>query len=201
MNNDEWNKVFDIFEGLTHRCGGMNGDLTDKTINDFIGNGQACVVIISDDGPARPEKGIYNTGTQFLWDGEGHWSSTELMTDMASDQLSYLASHRNLVKSGGIDKFLVMQWILTLGVLDSAIPTVSIEAIATRFPFDALFWRAWNAFTPRSYPNVVLLDFVGTLREGERGLDNSSGELIAFAMAVNLAIASKNCNIGGGTIY
>jgi hypothetical protein len=28
MNNDEFNKVFDILEGLTHRCGGMDGDLT-----------------------------------------------------------------------------------------------------------------------------------------------------------------------------
>jgi hypothetical protein len=67
-------------------------------------------------------------------------------------------------------------------------------------PYDALFWKAWNAFTPWSYPNVVLLDYVGDLQQLYR--DQPVGkELITFAMAMNLAIASKNCYVGGGTIY
>ncbi|GFF73175.1 glucan 1,3-beta-glucosidase [Aspergillus lentulus] len=208
MNNDEFNKVFDIMQGLTHRCGGLDGDLTDKTINDFIGDGNACVLIISDGGTARPAEGIYNTGSSFGWDGEGHWSNTDSISDMASDQLSYLASHRNIIQDDGkrLDKFMVMQWILTLEGLENAPGTgpddhsISIESFATRMPYDALFWKAWNAFTPWSYPNVVLLDYVGDLQQLYD--DQPVGkELITLAMAMNLAIASKNCYVGGGTIY
>jgi hypothetical protein len=69
---------------------------------------------------------------------------------MASDQLSYLASHRNIIQDDGkrLDKFMVMQWILTLEGLENFPGTglddhsIIIESFATRMPYDALFWKA-----------------------------------------------------------
>jgi hypothetical protein len=87
--NDEFNKVFDIMQGLSHCCGGLGGDLTDKAINHFIGDGNACVLIISDGGTARPAEGIYNAGSSFGWDGEGHWSNTDSISDCLSIGLSH----------------------------------------------------------------------------------------------------------------
>ncbi|KAF4292136.1 hypothetical protein KXV22_002833 [Aspergillus fumigatus] len=69
------------------------------------------------------------------------------MSDMASDQLLYLASQRIIIQDNGKkpDKFMVMQWILTLEGLENAPGTgledhsISIESFATRIPYDALF--------------------------------------------------------------
>ncbi|KAK9625724.1 hypothetical protein V6Z98_005796 [Aspergillus fumigatus] len=125
------------------------------------------------------------------------------MSDMASDQLLYLASQRIIIQDNGKkpDKFMVMQWILTLEGLENAPGTgledhsISIESFAIRIPYDALFYKVQNAFTPWSYPSVVLLDYVGDLQQLYDDQPVRK-ELITFGMAMNLAIASKNCYAG-----
>ncbi|KAH1348237.1 hypothetical protein KXV74_004074 [Aspergillus fumigatus] len=99
---------------------------------------------------------------------------------MASDQLLYLASQRIIIQDNGKkpDKFMVMQWILTLEGLENAPGTgledhsISIESFATRIP----------------YPSVVLLDYVGDLQQLYDDQPVRK-ELITFGMAMNLAIA------------
>ncbi|KAK9648811.1 hypothetical protein V6Z96_005880 [Aspergillus fumigatus] len=116
---------------------------------------------------------------------------------MASDQLLYLASQRIIIQDNGKkpDKFMVMQWILTLEGLENAPGTgledhsISIESFAIRIPYDALFYKVQNAFTPWSYPSVVLLDYVGDLQQLYDDQPVRK-ELITFGMAMNLAIAS-----------
>lgn len=54
---------------------------------------------------------------------------------------------------------------------------------------------------PTNYPQVMLVNSVGVLQERDHGLQRSSKELIALAMAVNLAIASRNTYVGSGTVY
>ncbi|CAK7219086.1 hypothetical protein SCUCBS95973_003705 [Sporothrix curviconia] len=205
MNDNEWNHVFDIFGKLDHLCGGFTGDLTDHTINDYIGHGQACVLVVSEGGPVRPDKGIYSVNDQFPHND--HWSDTEQVAKMASDQISHMTANRNVV-AGGDDTFLVMQWILTLEGADNIPVTGSlafgIDQLAIRSAYDAVFWKAWNALSPTSYPSVLLMDYIGAVNIGnsrEFDLAYASREAVALVMAVNLAVASKNCYVGGGTIY
>ncbi|RLL96675.1 hypothetical protein CFD26_105640 [Aspergillus turcosus] len=92
-----------------------------------------------------PQSGIYPTD-QFSSD-VNHWTETDSITDMMTDQISYLSSHRNL-------------WILTLtSIYDNTY--FSIEDWAVRYAYDPLFWDFYSAITPWMYPNVFLLDFVG----------------------------------------
>ncbi|KAK4443148.1 PLC-like phosphodiesterase [Podospora aff. communis PSN243] len=208
MNSQEWDRVFDAFEGLTHRCGGISGDLTSKTMNSFIGNGRACVLVIANQPNVRPAQGIYNIREQFEWAGEGHWSDTDRAEVMAESQTRHLRENRKIMQGTSGDKFYVMQWVLTLQGIDN-VPddenpaSIAIETIATRLAYDSLFWKGWNAMRPDSYPTVMLLDFIGVMQQFDRSelIQRPRSELIALAMAVNLAIASQNPWVGGGTIY
>ena len=124
---------------------------------------------------------------------------------MRTDQLSKLQQNRKLGKegdSGTKDGFFLLSWTMTLGVNDIVTPLADRAAIAQ----SSLFWSAYLAFTPYSYPNVIYVDFVGQpylLDQGKSQADylkQTGGHLTALAMAVNLQIASQNCYVGGGKI-
>ena len=119
---------------------------------------------------------------------------------MADGQLQHLQDNRNIAP-GGNDEFYIMQWLLTFEVTLKDLVAESIADLAVSWAYDALFWKAWNAFTPTSYPSVILMDYVGLVQLDSSDMTQASNELRAFAMAVNLAVASKNCYVGGGTIY
>ncbi|CAK7231571.1 hypothetical protein SEUCBS140593_007970 [Sporothrix eucalyptigena] len=205
LNGTEWNHVFDIFAKLDHLCGGIQGDLTDRTINDYIGDGQPCVLVVSDGGPVRPETGIYGVN-QFP--NNDHWSDTMSVDTMASDQISYMKANRNVVANNDKEKFFITQWIMTVeGFLNNAIGgnlQFGIDDLAIRSAYDAVFWKAWNAFTPTMYPSVILMDFIGAVQidsTEQLNMSFASREAVALVMAVNLAVASMNCYVGGGSIY
>ena len=111
--------------------------------------------------------------------------------------------------ANGKDTFLITQWILTLkGLLNNVVVAGSIQPgiddLELRYSYDALFWKAWNAFTPTNYPSVILMDFIGAVQVGSKeefNISYASREAVALVMAVNIAVASKNCYVGGGSIY
>ncbi|PGH12173.1 hypothetical protein AJ79_04468 [Helicocarpus griseus UAMH5409] len=196
FNDDQWSKTFDLFEGVNHRKGGITGDLTERTINDYIGNGEAAVIIIASGGPVRPDKGIYLTRQQFpRYDS---YSNSDEIVAMADDQIAKLKGNRNIVADNAQrkDVFHVLSWTLTLfRVIDQTIADYAIE-----LAYDPLFWRAYHAFTPFSYPNVLYMDFIGSAEQSDTTFDRTNGEVTALAMAVNMEIASQNCYVGGGSI-
>ncbi|OJD12350.1 hypothetical protein AJ78_07043 [Emergomyces pasteurianus Ep9510] len=195
FNDEQWSKTFDLFEGVTHLRGGLEGDLSEKKINDYIGNGQAGVIIIASGGPTRPEKGIYSTRQFPRYDS---YSNSDDIAAMAGDQIAKLKGNRNIVPDDAQrkDVFHVFSWTLTLSrVFERTIADQSIE-----LAYDPLFWRAYHAFTPFSYPNVLYMDFMGSAEQNTRTLEKTTGEVTAMAMAVNMVIASQNCYVGGGSI-
>jgi hypothetical protein len=200
LNDTQWGTVYDIFEGITHRCPNLDGEITDRTMNELIGDGTACVLLISEGTINRPSSGIYPTA-QFSSD-VNHWSDTDSITDMMTDQISYLSSHRNLIDPASADArttFLVTQWILSLtDIYENTY--FSIEDWAVRYAYDPLFWDFYSAITPWMYPNVFLLDFVGEQIQYDGAFADATDELIALAMAINLEIASQNCYVGGGVL-
>ncbi|KAK2762469.1 hypothetical protein FQN53_007520 [Emmonsiellopsis sp. PD_33] len=195
FNDEQWNGAFDIFEGLNNRRPNLEGDLSDKTIEEYIGGGKACVILISSGGKVRPEKGIYSTSQFPKYDS---YSNSDDISAMADDQIAKLKGNRNIV-SGDADRkdvFHVFSWTLTLTrILDRTIAEQSIE-----LAYDPLFWRGYSAFTPFSYPNVIYMDFIGSAEQDARTYEKANGEVTALAMAVNMDIASQNCYVGGGSI-
>ncbi|GIK06033.1 hypothetical protein Aspvir_010151 [Aspergillus viridinutans] len=194
----QWNEVFDIFAKLNNKCPHLDGDLTDMTMNELKG----CVLVIVDSKAGRQIDGIYLADPHFSrHDG---YSFTSEPGTMNREQIADMRKGRNIREGSGKEQFWVLSWTLTpdFGTMSS----MSTRGLATSYSYDSIFWNAYYEFTPFSFPNVLYMDAIG-FAEGiaSKGQDDlwkaSNGELTAMAMAVNLAIVSKNCYVGGGSIW
>jgi hypothetical protein len=61
LTDSEWHNVFTILEGFEHRCPDLTSDIISMTMNDLIGDGTACILIITTGDLSDPSRGIYNT--------------------------------------------------------------------------------------------------------------------------------------------
>jgi hypothetical protein len=112
LSTDQWNKVLDMLEKLNNRCGGLSGDLTDYKMSDYIGNGKACVVIVTEGPVTRPDKGIYSVKDQ--WPHTDLYTDTDDLPTMQNDQIAKLRRYKNIVSGpDGQDSFFVMSWTLS----------------------------------------------------------------------------------------
>jgi hypothetical protein len=194
----QWNKVFDIFEKLNNKCPRLEGDLTDMTMNELKG----CVLVIVEYEEGRPNAGIYRADRHFSrHDG---YSSTIDPGIMNREQLDDMRKGRDIREGSGKEQFWVLSWTLTSN--SGTLPSMGTTELATSYGYDSIFWNAYYEFTPFSFPNVLYMDAIGfaegaTYKEQDALWKASNGELTAMAMAVNLAIVSKNCYVGGGSIW
>lgn len=79
-----------------------------------------------------------------------------------------------------------------------------IDDLATRSAYDAVFWKAWNVFTPTNYPSILLMDFIGPVRSAAPrsfNISYASCEAVALVMAVNSGRGVQDCYVGGGSTY
>jgi hypothetical protein len=114
---------------------------------------------------------------------------------MGPDQITKLKQNRILGSDSDIntnDEFYLLSWTCT-----TAIDPIHMEAADA---FAPLANWAYDQFTPYSYPNVLLLDFVGAPWELGTGDGNEKDmeaqitwDVAYLAMAVNIQIASANC--------
>lgn len=97
----------------------------------------------------------------------------------------------------------MLHWEMTISFDTLDIPLSALAAQAQ----SSLFWYAYHMFTPYSFPNVIYVDMLGApfrLPNGktqDEYLAMTQGHMTALAMAVNLYIASENCNLGGSKIH
>merc|ERR1712098_733673 len=148
-------------DGIKKPCKGFDSvaRLDDLTMNTLIGDGQGCVITLFRSIPATEDasKGFYSYGKLSAYNS---YANTDEYEKMRTDQLSKLQQNRKLGKegdSGTKDGFFLLSWTMTLGVNDIVTPLADRAAIAQ----SSLFWSAYLAFTPYSYPNVIYVDFVG----------------------------------------
>lgn len=203
LTTRQWRPIIErIRDGIKKQCKGFGtGYLGNITLNEFIGDGQGCVLTIVRNirAPMQPERGLYVYGQL----GQtNQYSDTNSARRMGPDQLAKMKLHRRLGPEGHEDTrdgFFILSWTLTYkpGDLLSLMDMASIA-------LNTLFWQAYHQFTPYSYPNVLYVDYLGLPYALDNGWDEqqffnaSSGHMIALAMAVNLQIASQNCYVGGG---
>ena len=206
LTDAQWRPILSLLSsGIERPCLNMGGDLTRKTMYDFIGDGRGCVATVVRsinqdviDGGATGTKGQYRSSSigQF-----NQYSDSDTSSIMAKDQITKLHNNRVILAESDArnrDQFFVLSWTLTgLGL---AIQDMAAGA------FTHLFGFGFHEFTPFSYPNVLYLDYVGApysvsldLSQEEK-LRDSTSDLITLALAVNLQIASQNCHVGGGSL-
>lgn len=191
LSSSQWDSLFAKLEGLnfryTNKLSSSSTKLTDLNINDFIGNGQACVLIVIEQSKANPspDRGIF--GDDFFPHFDSY-SDTEDPTAMSNDQIAKLKAN----KRSPDDNFHLLSWTLTLSAVDSIFATDlnSIQSFAVGKAYDPLFYQAFPAFTKSSFPQVLYMDYMAIGGKVETGADQPSYEVLALAMAVNLRLAN-----------
>lgn len=173
--------------------------LSDVTLNDLIGNGRGCVIMSFRNMWNYP--GVNLDSNQFSYNTAfkefNSYSDSTSVSVMGQDQMSKLAANRLLDGTGAKENFFVLSWTLTAGVIGETEQDLAADAIPWLYSY------AYSGFTPWSYPNVMMIDYLG--EPNELSLSNNrtvslaqtTNDIIILALAVNLLIASQNCHVGG----
>jgi hypothetical protein len=169
------------------------------TMNELKG----CVLVIVEYETGRASDGIYPANPHFS--RHDSYSSTAEPGTMNREQIADMRQGRDIREGSGKEQFWVLSWTLTPADVNTLL-SMSTRGLATAYGYDSVFWYAYYEFTPFSFPNVLYMDAIG-FAEGTGSTDQnelwgeSNGELTATAIAVNLLIVSKNCYVGGGSIW
>jgi hypothetical protein len=211
LTNDQWDPIIqDFADGLKGYTCNIDDDvntavLKNHVLNDFIGDGKGCVLPV-----------IRITGyDETKWPGFWPYAALPRLNSYAStidigilgrDQIGKLRQNRVLgagSDSGTKDDLMVFSWTLTPTPLDFPIWQGAGEA------FPQLAGWAYSYFTPFSFPNILLVDFIGVKWDTDNPLgpdqaeqisDHTNMDIVGLALAVNLGIASQNCYVGGGGV-
>lgn len=161
FNQDEWNRLMNELTAIRNLFVAPNAstvDLADMTVSQFIGTGQAAVLVLVEPsgvvlGPYA-ERGFYKYSQFNLYD---NYADTDNTDKMVNDQIQKMLSVRTSPNS---QPFL-LSWTLTQPDNAGAIFGPSIRQLAARAN-PALYYRLLPACTPSSYPNVLYIDAVTT---------------------------------------
>ncbi|KAH8880986.1 pectin lyase-like protein [Thozetella sp. PMI_491] len=207
LTTDQWRPIINTFrDGINKPCANFGNVLGDVTMNQLIGDGNGCVLMVLAGGIAdelaTPSRGIYPYGSlPFIND----YANSDSAQTMGQDQVAKMKTRRVLGQpgaSGTQQEFFVLSWTLTIQWTNLLLPLWSHAARA----FNSLFWYGYHAMTPFSYPNVLYVDYLGQPNELAQGktqdvyMQQTTNDVLALAMAVNLELASQNCYVGGGAI-
>ncbi|KAK3994196.1 PLC-like phosphodiesterase [Cladorrhinum sp. PSN332] len=193
------NDFISKLRGINNRC--PNLDLSTGFQNQkakyFMdqNNGKGCVVLMLNGQNLKGlEKesvadGIYNTGRMQVRD---QWSDKMKVNEMAPDQVS---NWQALQRGGSADygQFYIGQWLVTPDAIAST--AMGLENFAVQQTNPSLYWSGVNSITPDRWPNVLMVDYIGTQLKGQNNWDQLSAELYWLAIGLNLYTVSENCGI------
>jgi hypothetical protein len=211
LTNQQWDPIVqEIKNGLAgvlcdvqYSGDTYNARLKNYKLNDFIGSGAGCVLPVLNI-PGYPENSVPGLWPYSALNNTNDFSDVTDTELMGRDQLKKLAANRVLGKEGDPatrDDLFVLSWTLTPTPLDFPIWQGAGEC------FNALAGWAAKHFTPFSYPNVLLVDFIGVRWDTENPLgpdqadqlaSHTNMDIVGLAIAINLGLASQNCFVGGG---
>ncbi|KAF2203413.1 PLC-like phosphodiesterase [Delitschia confertaspora ATCC 74209] len=208
LTQAQWNSLFSTLRGLNFRMENANPgntDFSNKVLNEFIQDKASVFILAQLPGGIAlgdyANQGFFNQDNLPMYDS---YSETNNRGKMEDDQIKKLKDNRNLVSDAGArkDKFHIFSWTLTQQAedvlnLDKAIMNLGVSV------YDDLFSKAYNAFTPESFPNVIYVDALGIRDKpvlfpyDKPAKVASSAEIAALAMAVNNGKAGRNGYITG----
>ncbi|KAF2019644.1 PLC-like phosphodiesterase [Aaosphaeria arxii CBS 175.79] len=208
LSQDQWNQLFDTLKGIENRFTVQNPgntDFSNKVLGDFITD-RASVFIVAQlpNGISLgnyANEGFYNQNNFPFYDS---YSNSNKADDMENDQLSKLKAERNIVADSASrkDKFHILSWTLTQQPEDVLNFDKAIMNLGTSV-YDHLFDKAFNAFTPESFPNVLYVDSLGIRDKSvvfpfdkPRSVPTTN-DIAALAIAINNAKAGRNGYVTG----
>lgn len=153
------------YNGMLAELAGLNNlfiapnptqvDLTTLTLNQFIGNGAAAVIVI-----VQPNNGSVTLGdyaqrgfyTYSQFNAYNSYSDTNDLGKMTSDQLSKLRS----VRTNPNAQLFLLSWTLTQSAKDIILGT-SIKDLANE-AYPSIFEQLPAACSAQTYPNILYID-------------------------------------------
>ncbi|OAA55282.1 Pectin lyase fold/virulence factor [Niveomyces insectorum RCEF 264] len=203
-NADKANDFYKQLERINNRCPGMSAEPTkfgeQKARAFFDKNGGAgCVLLMTDgrlqDGVPvdKTSSGIYH-GPTYL-DRDDYWAQKG---DTESNSAAEIAHMNTITRDNGqADNLLIMQWQCTPDLLTANFYGLSTIGILLTNP--ALYWDAFNAMSPETWPSVILEDYIGYQRLHEGSFPDELGaEIRVLAIGLNLYMVSQNCDVSPG---
>ncbi|PSN67147.1 PLC-like phosphodiesterase [Corynespora cassiicola Philippines] len=203
LTQEQWHDLFKTLEGVENRFtvdDPGNKDFTNNVLGDFIADRASVFIFASLPGEMSlgdyAKKGFFRGENFPIYDS---YSNSNEAEEMENDQIKKVKDERNLVADDGKrkDKFHILSWTLTQQPEDVLNPDKAIMNLATEV-HDDLFDKAFNAFTPESFPNVLYVDAIGIRDkpvvfpfDKPRGVDKNY-DIAALAIAINNAMAGRN---------
>ncbi|WP_459677481.1 PI-PLC domain-containing protein [Acidisoma sp. 7E03] len=176
----EWDRLVGELEKINDRfffkSGEPAGDLTRKCLQDYIGGGKACVLIVADAGTGvdigrHGAKGIYPASLFPVYD---RYAEKQDFDEVIADQLHKMTEERSAPTS----IFFIISWTLTFGTLSTIAitaskllpglggPSIAIDAFGWDLRGQAaklnalLVEKLWPKVTKQTFPNVLYMDEV-----------------------------------------
>ncbi|KAF2759910.1 PLC-like phosphodiesterase [Pseudovirgaria hyperparasitica] len=201
LTQDQWNRMFSELTRLNHRFipSTIPSDLTNLKLNDYIAS-SAAVLILAElpNGISLgnyASQGIYSSTSFPRFDV---YANSDDRTTMENDQLAKLRAQRHVSATDTKDTFFSLSWTLTQqNPFGDAIVNLAVSV------WDDLFAKAYAAFTPESYPNVLFLDaYAARDRAGFPVSEKPASvpaypDAAALAVAVNFGVAGRNGFVTG----
>ncbi|KAF7791997.1 hypothetical protein EIP86_003024 [Pleurotus ostreatoroseus] len=158
LTQSDWNNLFQQMTGINHLFIAPNPttvDLTSMTLNQFIGSGQAAVLVIVQPSGSGISLGSFATQgfyTYSQYNAYNSYADTDNLTTMINDQLTKMRS----VRTSPTSQLFLLSWTLTQDaediVFDESIIDLANEANA------ALDSNLSGAYTSTTYPNIIYID-------------------------------------------
>lgn len=172
FTQQQWDALLTQLLSLQHRFVTSASDLSTVKLSDFIGNGQAAVVVIVESSGISlgnfAGQGFYTAADFPLYN---QYSDINDVTAMANDQLQKMKAQRPNPDAS----YFLLSWTLTQDATEAATcelgtanSILDLAAIAD----PQLYLQLLNACTPSTYPSIIYVD-------------NVQPPIAAMAMAVN----------------
>ncbi|KAJ8117833.1 hypothetical protein OPT61_g1057 [Boeremia exigua] len=208
LDQKQWDSLFDKLKDIKNRHTVKDPGDTDfstKVLGDFITDRASVFVLAQLPSGVKlgsyASQGFYESKHFPFYDS---YSNSNDLSTMRDDQLEKLKTERNIVSDSASrkEKFHILSWTLTQQAedvlnLDRAILNMNAET------FDDLVEKAWNAFSPESFPNVLFVDALG-IRDKSVVFPFDkprqvpvNNDIAALAIAVNNGMAGRNKVITG----
>ena len=167
LGQEDWDRIFDALSQITslYVGPGTNTDLTKLTVADYIGNGQAAVVVIVDPlvGPSSPPISLDKYAGQGFYPAASfpnynNYADTDDPQTMMANQYTALAMQRTTPDS----IYFILSWTLTqssddaVACVTSSAPTSLLDMAQDVNP--QLPPTLLSHCTNQSYPNVLYTD-------------------------------------------
>lgn len=155
LNDSEWHRCFDVLSEIKHLYFTTTFDLTQLTINDFIGGQRAAVIVISRGtwnlGIYRM-KGFYNSYAYAVYD---RYANDVHPDAVIQDQLSKMQTWQN--DSPHANLFL-LAWTASQKSLWDVLTTNIRDSALKLNP--RIYQELLPACTKMAYPNIISMDYV-----------------------------------------